>query len=182
MKQLLEKIVQTHKGHRSTQAIVKCDEITFGVIKEELEGYITKEFGTTVFGAKTESADRMFKNTETIEATSILFRGVTIHFLTNGELFDTPGQQENDNQSTGSKSRLPQVDVNNAPAFIERFTEGDQAWTIINNRPTKVEIISISNKPGEDEVEIELDYARKHVKIDTLFPTKEKLIESILIK
>lgn len=118
---------------------------------------------------------------ENVQSEAWLIQGVAVYaaVFSSGNAYWASGQQEKDNQSTGSKSRLPQVDVNNAPVFIERFTEGDQAWTIINDRPTQVEIISISNKPGEDEVEIELDYARKRVKIDTLFPTKEKLIESI---
>lgn len=115
---------------------------------------------------------------ENVQSEAWLIQGVAVYaaVFSSGNTYWASGQEET---QAFNKSRLPQVDVNNAPVFVERFTEGDQAWTIINNRPTKVEIISISNKPGEDEVEIELDYARKHVKIDTLFPTKEKLIESI---
>lgn len=76
MKKLLDKIVEEHRQNKSKEAVIKCDEITYIALLKAVDSLIKGN----VYRTPTDPHPAFIHNRD-ITHTGIVYRGLTIHFI-----------------------------------------------------------------------------------------------------
>lgn len=131
MEQFLEKIVNKHKEQRSKVAIIKCDTITLEVVEEEINSFVSNECELL-----NKSTNKMELNSDLISVTSVSYRGVTIHFLTNANTYESPKTCGGEPKQAKSIAMEAEEVVNGERAkaygdMKESFSNIAKMWSVI---------------------------------------------------